>query len=302
MGRPAGYGPRQLTTDFATIGSGLPRVPLAGPASGAADWLADLGPFVTSNPRVKVVTVHRYPFEACGVLPGSPSYPTIGGLLSPLGNTDQAGGLAPYVATARAHGLPLRIGEMNGFGCGNPPEVANSFALALWAVDALFAYAQVGVDGVNVHTWPTAPYQLFTFKKTQTGWQAFVVPEYYGLLFFAQAAPPGSRLVKAASSNPAVRAWATRAADGTVRVTLINDDTASAQSLTVNVGGAQGPASLERLLAPSATATSGVTLAGQAFDETGVLAGPLVQATVAPVSGGYPVTLPPASAALLTLR
>jgi Glycosyl hydrolase family 79 C-terminal beta domain len=301
-GRPAGYGAPQFATDFATIGTGLPGLPLAGPASGAADWLSDLGPFIAGNPGLRLVTVHRYPFEACAVPPSSPSYPTISRLLSPLGTSEQATGLVPYVATAHAHGLPLRIGEMNSVGCGNPPQVPNSFALALWAIDALFAYAQVGVDGVNVHTWPGAVYQLFTFKQTKAGWRAFVEPEYYGLLMFAQAAPAGSRLVKAASSNPAVRAWATRAADGTIRVTLINDDTATGQRLTVEVSGAHGRASLERLLAPSATATDGVTLAGQTFDATGQLAGPLVQAPVYRDGGGYPVALPPASAALLTLR
>ncbi|MBV9941048.1 MAG: hypothetical protein JO262_02875 [Solirubrobacterales bacterium] len=304
MGRPAGYGPTRFMSDFATIAAGLPRLPLAGPASGAAGWLGYLGPFIAANPRLGMVTVHRYPFEACAVQPPSPSYPTIARLLSPLGTTDQTAGLLPYVATAHAHGLPLRIGEMNALGCGNPPEVSNSFALALWAIDALFAYAQVGVDGVNVHTWPSAPYQLFTFQRTRTGWQAFVEPEYYGLLMFTQAAPAGSRLVSAASSDPAVRTWATRAADGTIRITLINDDPATAQRVTVKVNGAPSPASLERLLAPSATARDGVTLAGQTFDETrnGELAGPVVQSTVYSGSRGYPVSLPPASAALLTLR
>jgi hypothetical protein len=304
MGRPAGYGPPQFTTDYATISAGLPPVPLAGPASGAADWLSDLGPFIASAPRLGVVTVHRYPFEACAAQPASPAYPTIGRLLSPLGTSDQASGLLPYVATAHAHHLPLRIGEMNSIGCGNPPEVSNTFALALWAIDALFAYAKVGVDGVNVHTWPGAPYQLFTFRKMKTGWQAFVEPEYYGLLMFTQAAPAGSRLVNAASSDPAVRAWATRASDGTIRITLINDDTAAAQHVTVKVSGVHSPASLERLLAPSATATDGVTLAGQTFDETrnGALAGPVIQSTVYSGSRGYPVSLPPASVLLLTLR
>jgi len=304
MGRPAGYDAPQFTNDFTTIAAGLPGLPLAGPASGAADWLDDLGPFIAGNPLLRVVTVHRYPFEACAGPPSSPSYPTVSRMLSPLGTTDQAGGLASYVAVAHAHGLPLRIGEMNDVGCGNPPYVPNSFAEALWAIDALFAYAQVGVDGVNVHTWPGAVYNLFTFSETNTGWQGSVEPEYYGLLMFSQAAPAGSRLVKATSSNPAVRAWATRAADGTIRITLINDDTASAQRVAVELGGSNGAATVERLLAPSATATAGVTLAGQTFGETtnGQLAGPLVQTTVSPNGSSYPVSLPPASAALLALR
>jgi hypothetical protein len=302
MGRPAGYGPAQFTSDFAAVGSGITEAPLAGPASGAAEWLDDLGTFLTSVPHVGVVTIHRYPFEACAVPPSSPSYPTVSRLLSPLGTVDQAAGLTPYVAVAHAHGVPLRIGEMNTVGCGNPPIVPNSFAEALWALDALFAYARIGVDGVNVHTWPGAVYNLFNFTKTSAGWQTSVEPEYYGLLMFAQAAPAGSHLVRAASSNPTIRAWAARAADGTIRVTLINDSTSSAQSMTVDVRGAQGAASVTRLLAPSAAATSGVTIAGQSVGATGEPTGPAVTTTVDSDGGGYRVSLPPASAALLTLR
>jgi Glycosyl hydrolase family 79 C-terminal beta domain len=301
MGRPAGYGPAQFTRDFATIAAGLPQVPVAGPASGAGEWLDDLGPFISSVPRIGIITVHRYPFEACSGPQDSPAYPTVARMLSPLGTTDQATGLLPYVAVAHAHGLPLRLGEMNDVGCGNPPQIPNSFAEALWVLDALFAYAHVGVDGVNVHTWPGAVYNLFTFDKTQSGWQAVVEPEYYGLLMFSQAAPAGSRLVATESSNPAVRVWATRAPDGTVRITLINDDTTSAERVAVNVTGAHSAASLERLLAPGATATSGVTLGGQSFGPTGELAGPALETAVEPSADGYSVSLPPASAALLTL-
>ena len=302
MGRPAGYGVSQFTSDFATIGSVMPDVPLAGPASGAGNWLDDLGPFLAGVPRVGIVTVHRYPFEACAVPPSSPSYPTVSRLLSPLGSVDQAAGLTPYVAVAHARGLSFRIGEMNTVGCGNPPTVPNSFAEALWALDALFAYARVGVDGVNVHTWPGAAYNLFTFEKTRAGWQASVEPEYYGLLMFSQGAPAGSRLVKAVSNDPTVRAWATRASDGTIRVTLINDSTTSSEPTAVEVSGAASSASLTRLLAPSATATSGVSIAGQSIGPTGAQTGPAVATTVESDGGRYPVELPPASAALLTLR
>ena len=78
----------------------------------------------------------------------------------------------------------------------------------------------------------------------------------------------------------------------------------SLTDVTVKVSGAQSPASLERLLAPSAAARDGVTLAGQTFGETrnGKLVGPVVQSTVYSGSRGYPVSLPPASVVLLTLR
>ena len=63
-------------------------------------------------------------------------------------------------------------------------------------LDTLFNLASVGVDGVNVHSLPGAAYELFTFsRRTSTGWQAFVHPDYYGMLMFAQAFPAGAQLL-----------------------------------------------------------------------------------------------------------
>ena len=63
-------------------------------------------------------------------------------------------------------------------------------------------------------------------------------------------------------------------------MTLINDSTTSAQTLAVDVSGAQGAASITRLLAPSAAATSGVTIGGQSLGATGEPTGPAVDITV----------------------
>ena len=129
-------------------------------------------------------------------------------------------------------------------------------------------------------------------------------PLYYGALMFAQAAPAGSRLLRVVSgSQGPLRAWATLAPDRRIRVLLINDSlTSSAQAVT-RTPVALGPASVERLRASSAYASSGVTLGGRSFGAataTGVLAPPVAQ-TVAPHGGTYSVTLPAGSAALVTL-
>jgi hypothetical protein len=304
LGRPASYDMTSFTSDFANIASGLPPLPVAGPVSGDPDWLAGLNQFINAVPRLGIVTVHRYPFEACTGTPASVWWPTIAKMLSPLSTVDAAQGVAPWVAVAHAHGLPIRIDEMNNVACGVPPGIPNTFAMALWALDSLYAYAQLGVDGVNVHTWPGAVYNLFNFKKTKAGWEGAVEPEYYGLLMFAQGAPAGSHLLATASANPQVRVWATRAADGSIRVTLINDDMSSSQQVAISLGGTRVPGSLERLLAPNPSATSGVTLGGQSFGRhtrTGVLPSPPVGTPVFPSGGRYNVALPPASAALLTI-
>ncbi len=51
---------------------------------------------------------------------------------------------------------------MNSVTGGGAKGVSNTFASALWALDTLFELAQAGVSGVNVHTFPSAQYALYT--------------------------------------------------------------------------------------------------------------------------------------------
>ncbi len=65
LGRPRGYSPANFISQFSEFSRGLPSVPLAGPSSGAPTWLADLGSFLGSDPRVRLTTVHAYPLKHC---------------------------------------------------------------------------------------------------------------------------------------------------------------------------------------------------------------------------------------------
>ncbi len=128
-------------------------------------------------------------------------------------------------------------------------------------------------------------------------------PEYYGMLMFAQAFPPRAQLLQVTAPSGPVKVWATRAGDGTLRVVLINDDTTAAHSVQLQTPRSAPSATLEWLQAPSAAATTGVTLGGQTFGNetsTGTFPGPLTTTTVAPSLGTYSIDLPPASAVLLT--
>jgi hypothetical protein len=304
LAREPGYDLTAYLADLARYSQQLRGVPLAGPSGNAGTWLGSLSQLIDGEPALKIVTLHRYPLQACYQPLTSPRYPTLVNLLSPDATTGQAAALAPYVAVAHLHHLPLRVDEMNTVSCGRPANFTNIFAMALWALDALFADAQVGIDGVNIHTWPRAVYRLFDFKRLRGGWEAVVEPEYYGLLMFAQAAPPGAQLLNTSSPNEAVRVWATRASNGTVRVVLINDDLAKPHVLSVRIAGKSGRALSERLQAPSPTASEGVTLGGQTFGSvttTGLLRGRGDISTIAPKGGAFTVSLPPASAALLTI-
>jgi hypothetical protein len=294
-----------LIHDFTRFAAALPPAVLAGPSLGAPGWTRRLRAFLAAEPRVGLVTLHRYPLQLCYTPRDSPRYPTLGHLLTAAASIGLADGYARYAALARARGLPLRIDELNTVSCGADPAVSMTFASALWALNTLFEMVRVGIQGVNIHTFPGAGYGLFKISRPGGLWRAAVAPEYYGLEMFARAAPAGSRLVAVrGGSDGTLRTWATASPDGTVRVLAVNTGTGPRRLWVAVPGPRADSATLERLSAPSVRSRNGVTLAGQSFGpstSTGVLAGAPDASTVAAVDGGYGVSLPAGSAALLTV-
>jgi hypothetical protein len=253
---------------------------------------------------VRWVTFHRYGLNGCVSDQRSPGYPTVAHLLSLQASRGIMSGVTSYTSLAHADRLKFQLDEMNSVTCNGRSGVSDTFASALWALDAMFEMVSAGVDGVNIHTFQKSLNGLFDFQQVQGRWVGTVHPVYYGMLMFAQAAPRGARLLRVMSaSDSELRTWATIGRDRRIRVTLINDSLTSAHTLLVRAG-SSGAATLARLLAPSATARTGVSLGGQSFaphTATGKLLGHPHLATVAPTRGEYEVRLPPASAALLTL-
>jgi hypothetical protein len=304
-GRPPGYDMSALIGDFTRFSAVLPQRMLAGPSLGAPAWTRQLGRFLAAEPRVGLVTLHRYPLQVCFTPAGSPRYPTVARLLAPVSSIGLADSFASYAALAHARGLSLRVDELNSVSCGADRAVSQTFASALWVLNTLFEMLRVGVHGVNVHTFPGAGYELFKLDRASGRWGAAVAPEYYGLLLFARAAPAGSRLLDVTrGAGGTVRTWATRADDGTVRVVFVNTGE-SARRLSVAISGMRfGTGALELLAAPRIGAHGGVTLAGQSFGSrtsTGRLAGGVRAVDVAPAGGRYVIQVPGASAAMLVL-
>ncbi len=305
--RGKGYDLSAYTKQFTQWARALPNVPLAGPATSGPSWMGKLGSFISAEPRLEMVTYHRYPLRACVTDPTSPGFPSITNLLADSSSSGLATPMSPFIAATHRHNLPFRVAEMNSASCQGEKGVSDTFASALWALDTMFNFASVGVDGVNFHMLPGSNYELFTVSHNSTGaFQAFVHPEYYGLMMFAQAFPPGSRLLQtsgAGGTGSPVKVWATQGGDGSVRVTLINKDPTAEHDVSLSISGATASGSLETLQAPSVSSTTGVTLGGQSFgDETtsGTLPTPATT-PVAPVASTYTVPLPAGSAALLTL-
>lgn len=302
--RGAGYGLNEFLAEARRSLAGFPAVPLAGPASAELPWLNGVPALLAAEPRLQMVTVHRYPLQGCFHNRSSPAYPSIPNLLSDRASAGVAAAVAPYVAQAHARGLQFRVDELNSAalaGCLGRPGISNTFASALWMLNTLFDLSSVGADGVNIHSLPGAAYEVFTFRRDSGGWQAFVHPDYYGMLMFAQSFPPGAQLLPVHAPSGPVKVWATHGPDGRTRVTLINQDS-QPRTVELQLPSAGGPASLEWLRAPGVAATTGVTLGGQSFGaetSTGSLPAPRLQ-PASQLLGWYSIRLPAYSAALLT--
>lgn len=302
--RPRSWDFQSFLRDYLNIAASLVHIPLAGPSIGAYTWMRYLGEYLAVEHPV-VVTLHRYPLESCGASPGELKYPSIPHLLSPHASRGLADKFKPYVSLAHADGESVRNSEMNSVSCGHAHGSANTFAGALWLLDTLFAMADIGVDGVNIHTYSGAADQLFSITHPHGQWMAYVAPAYYGALMFSQAAPPGSQLLRVSGvmDIAVVRAWATRTRNGQIHVVLINDATHRPEFVTVRLPGRMGAATVERLEARHVQSITGVTIGGQTFGSkttTGLLPDAFNGETLASVGGSYRVRLPAASAAMLT--
>lgn len=277
-----------------------PRMALFGPVLAYpiahVKWIAALleGP----HPRLRMVTAHEYPYSAC-VSPRSRSYPTVARLLSEQATAGVAAKLRPSIGFAHRAGLPFRLTELNSVTCAGRPGVSDTFAAALWAPDMLFELLRAGVDGVNVHV--RAYTVNAAFGVTPRG--VVARPLLYGLILFTRMLGADARLVglhAQTAQRAHLKAWAVRVSGDRLHVLLINKGPSAISAKLVLP--ATGPATIQRLLAPSVTSRSGVTLDGQQLGHDDRWRGHRSDESAAGVSGVYRLVLPPTSAALLTVR
>jgi hypothetical protein len=287
-------------TRFSSVASELGGVPLAGPSSVGPRWLSNLGTILNDiHTHLKLATVHAYPIQNCSQF----ARVSVADFFHRSSIQGLAEEIRGTVKMAAAHGVPLRVDELNGITCGGKAGFSNSFGEALWALNMLPALWQAGVQGVNFQTVDGDLNQVFTARHSASGWSVSVQPVYYGLLAFANATPAGSRLLRI--SDPGLARFyqfAVRAPDGSERVVLTNVGT-TARTIGVTAAGAHGTASVSLLSAKSLSATDGATLAGQRLSSrSGQLTGTPHGTLVKPNARGvYGVRVPAHAAAILTL-
>jgi Glycosyl hydrolase family 79 C-terminal beta domain len=214
--------------------------------------------------------------------------------------------VAQLAAIAATHGASLRLSEINSASCGGVHGGSDTFASALWGTDVLFGMAEAGVRNVDFHTWTGAWYAPVDFSVHHGHLAARVRPLFYAMLLFDRATPAGARLLPVAPNAPDARlkTWATVDRAGTRRIVIVNKDPVAGRKVVLRVPGGASAGTVQRLLAPSIAATSGVTLGGQGYglDTTdGGLRGRAVAERVVRKLGAFRVVVPPGSAALVRI-
>jgi len=272
----------------AAIRATVPDARFAGPDVAAETaWIA---PFADAAPAGLVMLTQHYYADG----PASNPAVTLAKLMRSTGQI--APMLAELVAIGTAHRLPWRIAETNSVYAGGRPRVSDTLGAALWGAELMFQIAAAGGAGVNFHAGEDKVYTPISHGR---GGGPTARALYYGMLMFAQAT---GDLVPARldPGSTTLAAYAARAADGLLRVVVINKDV-RAVSVWIEPRRQFAKGEVLRLTAPALDATAGVQFGGAAVDGYGGWA-PVARERARFDGGAIALDMPGAGAALLTLQ
>jgi hypothetical protein len=298
---------KELDAYLAAFQQRAPNVPIAAPSTSYdTAWFRQTVAHAPS--RFALATQHLYALtnDPGGVPTTSTRYPTAANLLSDTLRRELLGFDKVVVAAGKPYGVPARLTEFNSANLGGKVGVSGTFASSLWALDHLFSAAEAALAGVNFHTG-------ITYNPTGAGYSVFGImsdgtltprPVLYGILAFQDAAKGQILTVTPTSKRP----WnvsahaAVTSSDGTVRLALVNKDTAS---LTVRVVAPNAKTVTVRRLVDQASTSqlsdsTGVTYAGAAVTASGTFT-PLTGELIVPVANTFVVSMPSLTAAIVVI-
>jgi hypothetical protein len=293
---------KEAATCLSAIRAGTPGVPLEGAdLTGAPQWLASYAG--QESGQVAWLGQHLYPAGCRQDYAGQTALQVDSKLLSPSLAAREAANFTWLVADAKiAKARPI-MSETDSICSGGLAGVSDSFAAALWAIDYMLIGAEKGVYGMNFHdrfTDSCTPYSPLCPVPGRPD-EYTVRPVYYGMLF-TRLLGTGHLLPVAVRSAPRrrnVTAFALRPLTGGGLRLMMEDLTPASTEVMLSVGGAAPRAAVQYLTAPTLTATSGVAIQGATVDPNGTFT-PGAPGVIT-CSGGCRLTLPPYTAALVTI-
>jgi uncharacterized protein (TIGR03437 family) len=297
--KPTSYTLSQYLSDWNSFATAIqaadPGAVLTGPADAGniGTWTDQFA--AAYGTRIALLTQHLYPLAPVGdVGATSPSGCTISNLLSAATHSKAATDAAQLESIAQSAKVPWRMAESNSCYDGGTAGVSDTFASALWGVDYMFTLASNAATGVNFHGGGSGAYTPIAVS----GGSVTARPLYDALLLFRAASAGRLLPVTLASGGIDLNAYAVLDGDGTLRVTVVNEDASNDATVSISPGAAYTRALALSLTAPALDSTTGFVLGGAAVAADGTWS-PAQLETVSAADGMYSVSVPSGSAAVI---
>ena len=276
----------KMKTWMAAIGAEdvAPGAKFSGPGStpGKTAWSREVAEAIGPSGKLALVTQHSYP--GGGATKVTDPAAARADMLSQKWVAGYEKFADAFVPAAKKVQVPYRLEETNSYFYGGADKVSNAFSSSLWSLDFLYWWAEHDCAGINFHTGDSVakgskmtPSRYAVFWTSDDGYH--VHPIGYGMKAF-DIASHGTLIDAAIKSegSPDITAYAMRADDGAIFVTLINKEVGEhASSANVTIAGVQEVKSAESmsLLAPQndIAAMNGITLGGASIGDDGAFAG-----------------------------
>lgn len=269
-----------------------------------------LSSFIEKNfSNISFVTLHLYPGGSNDLSDPQNVSKKLDRILDSSVLLENANKFKTLSTQAKNKGLNVYLEETNSVGQGGTPNVSDTFASSLWAIDYIFTALENGIKGVYFHGGPsnTQPfYSPISSTSNDSSGQIYAKPLYYALLFYKQVSPNGQIVPTEINTSFNISAHSISSNDGKLQIILINKEMTSPISITVNTTKNYSQGRTILLTSPSLTTTisspndSQIKLADSSINSDGTWTPQKIQ-TFNIGTSSFMVNLKPYSAALITL-
>jgi Glycosyl hydrolase family 79, N-terminal domain len=269
----------------------IPNTVFSGPAFAYNQaWLYEFSKQESNH--INELTIHYYQAG-----PGTDPSINLNTLLAPMADSamDKFGN--DIYAIALGAQTPYRVAECNSIYGGGKTNVSNTFGASLWAIDFMWRLAYTGCSGINFHGGGNGPYSPIG----DSAGIFFAKPEYYSMLFFKNGAKGILLPCKVNAGTENITAYASKTADGTMYVSILNKELQTDVAVTLQSGTSAHSVTLSSLTASNLNATGGLVLQGYTLNPDGtIMTGSLQSYSVG--QSGMTINVPAASAMLVIIH
>jgi len=272
--------------------------------------LSNPGAIMRAKPLYSTYTYHLYPLGRCDGIA-----PTIEELLSDeaVDMLTQGSQFIEIAQTADLLDKTWFISESNNVVCSGSPNISDTFASAIWALDWMFSAAYLGSSGIHFHGSGYTPYSAILIDQSGVNPYPTVMPQYYAFLMFSYMVKGYAQLldiqVKSTNPNDRVKTWSVMEQDGTIHVLVMFKTVKAAGTIPVtlyieNSRQYMNSGELLELKAKTMRDKYGLSLAGQILDntKTGEMFGRKEVTNVRSDHGSFTFVVDRSAASVFTLR